>query len=281
MGHRFLRFLPIAAALVASAFSHRAEACSFVPFQADPGVVAKGSYNLPALPRNVAFFWQQAPVGSPVPAEGVTVAEGEDGQAIVAFPVLDTSTDNGTYLVRPSEPLPENTTFSVYRYGSLAEQYSTSDYVDETPPEQPIIASGALTFHDGTQGCAEDSCGDYTSITFELEHLVSDDHARPDDIVYALYLGETKDEVITATTPYAYLREFHLFVDDSWVDRDAFIAISALDHAGNESARSDALRVNAQESEGCSVRTRSTRKVSGSLFLLAFGFALLRRVRRR
>ena len=73
----------------------------------------------------------------------------------------------------------------------------------------------------------------------------------------------------------------YLNVDDTWMDRDAFIAVSALDHAGNESERSEPFRVNAASGEGCSVKSRATRRVSGSVFLLAFAFALLRRLRRR
>ncbi len=277
----FLRFAPLALGLCAFLFSPNTEACSFAPSHAGPGVISKRTYDLPPLPRNVAFLWQQG--YEPAPPEGVTVAESADGQAIVAHTTLDVPTQNGAYLVRLSEPLPPNSAFSVFRYGSLAEQYRTGDYLDETPPEQPSIASGTLSFHDGTPGCgAQDSCGDYTFLSFDLERLVSDDHALAEDMVYALYFGESEGDVRNATTPYAYLMDFRLNVDDAWMDKDAFIAVAALDHAGNESARSEPYRVNAgSDGEGCSVERRSTRKVSGTLFLLAFGFALLRRVRRR
>jgi hypothetical protein len=257
-----------------------ARACDFAPFEAGTGVAARSSNDLPPVPRNVAFLWQQIPVESALPAEGVTVAEGP-GAAIVAQPLLDASSRFSTYLVRPSEPLEPNIAFSVYRYGSLAEQYRTGDYLDETPPERPVVSSGALSFHDGTQGCAQDSCGDYTSLSFELERPVSDDHARPDDMVYVLYLGESEAEVRAGGAPYAFLSTFSLNVEDGWVDKDAFMAVSALDHAGNESERSEPFRVNASTSEGCSVQSRSTRRVSASLFLVAFAFALLRRVGRR
>jgi hypothetical protein len=280
MSPSFARFVPLAL-LVAATYSPDAEACSFVSGDAGVGVVSKLPYDLPPLPRNVAFFWQQSPVGSPVPAEGVTVAQGPDGEAILAYAALDAPSRNRLYLVRPSEPLPANSAFSVYRYGSLVEQYRTSDYLDETPPERPSIATGALIFHDGTQGCGQDSCGDYTSLSFELERPVSDDRALAENMVYALYFGESEAEVRTASTPYAFVWGFGLNVDNTWMDRDAFIAVSALDHAGNESARSEPFRVNAGSDGGCSVQSRSTRRVSGTLFLLAFGFALLRRARRR
>lgn len=232
-------------------------------------------------PRNVAFLWQQIPVGSAIPEQGVTVAEGSDGQPIVAQPLLPGPSRNGSYLVRPSEPLPENARFWPYRHGSPDGQNQTGDYLDETPPERPVVASGELSFHDGTQGCTQNSCGDYTSLRFELERRVSDDHALSDDMVYVVYLGESEAQVLDEVAPFAYVLDFTLIVDNGWSDKDAFIAVSALDHSGNESERSEAFRVNAASSEGCSVKSRSTRQVSGSVFLLAFAFALLRRMRRR
>ena len=276
----FARVAPLALLLAASSFSRSASACDFANPDASPGVLASGT-ELPALPRNVAFVWQQIPVGSPLPEPGVAVAQRPDGEAVLAQPLLDGPSRNGSYLVRPRAPLPEGTSFSVYRYGQAAEQYRTGDYLDDTPPERPEVRSGALSFHDGSEGCAESSCGDFTSLSFELERRVSDDHARPNDIVYALYLGESEAKVRAGGTPYAYLLDFSLNVDDGWIDEDAFIAVSALDHAGNESERSEPFRVNAASDEGCSIRSRSSRKVSGSLFLLALAFALLRRVRRR
>lgn len=260
--------------------SGRAVACDFPPPEVAPGVVAHG-FELPALPRNVAFLWHDR--AEQLPAEGVTVGEKGSGR-IVAHPLRDGPSHFGTYLVRPNEPLDPDVKFSVYRYGALANPHRTGDYLDEAPPERPVIRRAELSFHDGTQGCATDSCGDLTWLSLELEDAVSDDHTRSEDIVYVLYLGGSAAEVRNATRPFAYLEQFSVNVEESWLDRNAFIAVAALDHAGNESERSEPFRVersSSSESEGCAIGPRRSRTLVASTYLLVVACALLRRLSRR
>ena len=74
-------------------------------------------------------------------------------------------------------------------------------------------------------------------------------------LVYAVYLEKSADEARTATTPFALISglppsdpvDLLTYVANSWIDSNAYIAVSAMDFAGNESPRSAPFLVNGSE----------------------------------
>jgi hypothetical protein len=59
-------------------------------------------------------------------------------------------------------------------------------------------------------------------------------------------------------------------LDPSWVDSDAFIAVSAIDFAGNESPRSEPYQVNARAS-GCAIEMHRRRPPAFAAALAILG----------
>jgi hypothetical protein len=156
----------------------------------------------------------------------------------------------------------------------------------------PRITGGAIQHVDGSSGCdkEESSCGSgpWTYLQFAIAEHANDDHAVAERVTYAVYLERSAAEARAATTPFRLLRTPMLLSDGSlsqnisldhgWADADAFISVSALDVAGNESPRSEPYQVNAAAS-GCAVSLHHRRSSVSVTALLAL--AGLTRARRR
>jgi hypothetical protein len=247
-----------------------ARACDFNSNHVLEGLLVADQFNPPALPRNLAFL-TRADEARP---DGTTlVGQTSLGEPIAASPIEGVSAPAGLSIVRVNEPVEPNA--SVF----VGVDLTVGTEIDETPPEQPIIAGGAVTFNSGRQVCAQDSCGDYTELEVTIEP-VADDHAASAHMVYAVYLARGASEAATTSTPLAVLRHgqpLWMLISDEWADSDAYVAISALDHAGNESPRSAPYRVNAAES-GCTIRRRHrSSSVTPGLLLLLMTLGAFRR----
>jgi hypothetical protein len=162
--------------------------------------------------------------------------------------------------------------------------WTTGDYVDDQPPTTPVLTSGAVTHHEGETACASNSCGDYDYLNFSIALPVTDDHTPAEVLIYAVYLEKTAEEARTAGTAFVLLAgpsALGTFVDASWVDSDAFIAVSAIDFAGNESPRSEPYQVNARAS-GCAIEMHRRRPPAFAAALAILGgLAWARRRTRR
>jgi hypothetical protein len=99
-------------------------------------------------------------------------------------------------------------------------------------------------------------------------------------LIYFVYLEKTAEEARTASTAFVLLAGPHAlstFVDASWTDSDAFITVSAIDFAGNESPRSEPYQVNARAS-GCAIEMHRRRPPAVAAMLAIFSvLAWLRR----
>jgi hypothetical protein len=186
----------------------------------------------------------------------------------------------GLYIAKPDELLaPNRMLIGIGNTGMAG--YTTGDYVDEQPPAAPVLTSGAITHHDGETACTSNSCGEYDYLNFSLAPRAQDDHTE--SVTYAVYLERSAEEARTATTAFALLTGGYMgtFVDAAWVDSDAFIAVSAIDFAGNESPRSEPLQISG--SGGCAIQTRRHHRPVVGIALLACGILawVRRRTRRR
>ena len=264
--------------------AHEASACEFTESSVSasgPLIVLRGSDELDdfELPQNVAFLLE----GPAVEEIGAPFLEGEDEdgtpvslqveQLAGEYP-MGRSRRGQLYVL--TEPVPPGTTASGMVIG---------DYMDDQAPTAPQTLSGSIEFNE--DGCGTSSCGEYTELRVAIEPA-SDDHAPPLALVYAVYLATSKAKAATAPVPEILLEvsEFGdpslwTLLDDKWSDSEAWLSISALDAAGNESPRTEPIRVNS-ESGGCTLGTR--RRGGGfqlAAFVLAACAAVMRRVAKR
>lgn len=108
-------------------------------------------------------------------------------------------------------------------------------------------------------------------------------------LLYAIYLGSTPDEVRTSTkasflfaSASTFNRELWESVGNEWMNRDAYVWLSAIDPSGNMSARSEPVQVNAGDSGGCTIRGRWHRSSLSSIAVFAaMAISALRRRRSR
>jgi hypothetical protein len=187
----------------------------------------------------------------------------------------------GLYIAKPDELLAPNRMLIGIGNARMG-GYTTGDHVDEHPPAAPVLTSGAITHHDGDTACTSDSCGEYDYLNFSLAPSIKDDHTPTEILTYAVYLERSAEQARTASTAFALLTgHTGTFVDASWIDSDAFIAVSAIDSAGNESPRSEPLRVSG--SGGCAIQTHRHHRPVVGIALFAFGILawVRRRTRRR
>jgi hypothetical protein len=173
-----------------------------------------------------------------------------------------------------AEPLP---------VGASVDGFTVGDYIDDAAPSTPRIVGASLQFNDGNSGCARSSCGDYTNVTVTLEPG-TDDRQDSSSLVYAVYLGTTRDRALSAATAIAVLNHdggdevfLSALVDNDWSESDTYLSVSAWDAAGNESPRTAPVRVN-DEPGACSLGSRRTRaRFPFALFAAALAIAVARR----
>jgi hypothetical protein len=262
--------------------TRQASACEFAESSisaSGPLIVLRSGDDDFELPQNLAFLLE----GPAVDEIGAPFLEGEDEDgnpvSLRAEPVggeLPIGRFRRGQLHVLTEPVPA---------GTLASGMVIGDYVDDQAPTAPKILSGAIEFND--DGCGTSSCGEYTELRVAIEPA-SDDHVPPLALVYAVYLASSKAKAATAPVPEILLQvsEFGdpalwTLLDDKWSDSDAWLSISTLDAAGNESPRTEPIRVNT-ESGACALGTR--RRGGGfqlAAFVLAACAAVIRRVTKR
>jgi len=270
---------------------NRASACSFADTTPSPGILSGTQGNPPGpVPRSVAFLATRSTELSPGTSDRWMVAQLDTGETIVGMEVPGTRVKDFMRVVKPTAPFPENVTFSAYRYAGFEGNYQTSATIDATPPSRPELESGDLSFHDGTGACSSDSCGDYTAVSLRLKAPAADDQTTAEQLVYALYLGSSPQEAQTkgdaddlfTGSSLAGSPTLWTIVDDNWIDRDAFVAVAAIDQSGNVSERSVPFQINSGDSGGCAVRGhfRHTH-LSKEVLVLGVALGWLRRARKR
>lgn len=270
--------------IIAVGSSH-AEACEFALTNPRPGVLSGSEQPSGYVPRNVAFVtadWTPLRSGT---SDQWVVAKLESGEEVVAVEVPGTRVSASEGVVKPNSLLPEDTVLNVFRWSSYSDTtFRTTADIDEVSPSRPEVARGTVSFHDGTGACQSDSCGDYTSLSIELKETSSDDLASPDQLVYVLYVGSSAQEVATKTQATSLHQSSAIFdhrlwqlVADEWLERDVYVAVAALDQAGNLSERSLPVRIHSGDSDGCSVKQRYGRgSFARGVFFLALALYWMR-----
>ncbi|HMJ55839.1 MAG TPA: hypothetical protein VK540_27395 [Polyangiaceae bacterium] len=167
---------------------------------------------------------------------------------------------------------------------------TTGDYLDEAPPAAPQIVDSIVRPDDGGEGCGGGAiiCEGMTNLGVTLAAPAQDDHAPAGRVAYLVYLERSADAARTTRTPFALVRErginattLYVPLDESWVDSDAFVSVSAIDWAGNESPRTEPHPAHSN-GVGCAVSLpgKHRPRVAIGLAMLT-GLAWIRRWNRR
>jgi hypothetical protein len=173
--------------------------------------------------------------------------------------------------------LPENATFSAFRWTDYSDTYQTTTGTDELAPSRPEVVGGNLNFHDGTGACSGDSCGDYTSASMRLRTPSTDEQTSPERLVYAIYFGTSGQESQTKAGADALHMSPSIpgdatlweIVDDDWMNHDVFVSLAAIDQSGNVSERSDPVQIHVGDAGGCGMKTQPRHPRSSGRLLLA------------
>jgi hypothetical protein len=287
--------LALATLLGATGLSRPVHACSVIANWVEGPCLGTRSRTDGPIPRNAAFLWK----GSQQPASEVALAFDPGTQMRIMGHVVrriversrdSVATPTSLFMAKPDELLPLNSDITVSD-GRTTTSVTVGDYVDDAAPETPRITSGSIQHIEGPSGCdkEEDSCGSgpWTDLQFTIAEHANDDHTPAERATYAIYLERSAAEARAATMPFVLLRSPMLLsdgsllhaisVDHDWADADAFISVSALDMAGNESPRTEPYRVNAA-TNGCAVSLHRRRSsVSVAVLLGLVGLAWARR----
>jgi MYXO-CTERM domain-containing protein len=228
------------------------------------------------VPRNAVFItvqrsgappdWDPIPIDNEVPFTGLVYENHEFWTA--------------------AEPLAPGTAIPV---STSTTTYEVDEVIDVTPPSRPTVEGGEVTFHRGTtrDGCSttESSCGDYTDVTIDIVQA-EDEHTPQGQLTYAVYVGYTAEEarqeqeITHLLFPSPTLWTLTL---EPLSAADVYVAVSAIDMAGNESERSEPVKINDQpkKDDGCTVSRPSPSSSTLALLGLALAGLLVRRLRRR
>ncbi|WP_437820160.1 hypothetical protein [Sorangium sp. So ce1078] len=269
--------LTLAVALGVLTAGGRASACDPVDTSVSEGFLSAAAPGEPTtVPRNVAIvIWGDLPELSHLLVEEATGAAvaGAGSDVPVAPP--------GYSVIRPAETLAPDTTYRLRLRPTVERLVRTSDVIDDSPPSAPELASGDVEFHAQEPACGSGGCPDMTTLTFDLAKRSEDDQTPAESLVYAVYVGFSPEQALTKSQPDAWLQgdSMFLYVDEDHVGRDVYIAVAAIDEAGNESARSEVLQVE-HEASGCAFARSSTPRAALVMLLLA-AVAPLRRAARR
>ena len=222
-----------------------------------------------SLPRNVAFvFFSRGPgTRTQLTAAG----------AAVELELLGVEPERSQFgLQTPREPLVPGVMYSY----DLSGPFTVDDYIDEAAPEPPRIHKASMQASDYGGSCGGSSCGDIVSVQVQVTPG-ADDHTTTAALTYAIYIGESAQAALTTTQVVRFLvlngQENLVFREDyEWSDRDMFVSVSTLDHAGNESARTEPVQINSAPF-GC----RIGRGAELSSFAWIVALAIWRATRRR
>lgn len=155
------------------------------------------------------------------------------------------------------------------------------DLDDTTPPLAATITGGAFTVSSGSGGCAG-TCGPSARVSVDID-APTDDWTPTSQLTYALFVGETAEEVNTALTPDGFFfqdRGGAVWRDavESEGDRDIWVTLVTIDLAGNVSPRATPMQIHSASS-GCRVARRSS-TASSLLYVLVPAVVLCWRKRR-
>jgi len=273
-----------------TALTVSAHACSIIATDVPNGVIdAWRQQNLPLVPRNAAFVWSSSDGNKAMPKEPVMVAfdstylDPVKGRVFMAI-----ANRPGVFIAKLDEPMAPHLTIR-----SAGTDLTTDDYLDEAPPSTPQIVAGSVNHVESDEGCSgttdSAACEGLTGLGVTLGAHATDDHMPPRRVAYLVYLERSAEAARTTRTPFALASLLEttngptlaLPVGSSWVDSDAFVSVSAIDWAGNESPRSEPYQVNANGS-GCAVRgSRRHRPTIAFTFAILTGLACVRRWKRR
>jgi hypothetical protein len=210
------------------------------------GVAGLPSQRMPvSLPRNVAFVFFARENG----ARPQLTAAG----AAIELELLGVEPERSHFgLQTPREPLVPGMTYSY----DLSGPFTVDDYIDETAPEPPRITKAAMEAFDYGGSCGGSSCNDIVSVKVRLTPG-TDDHTTTTALTYAMYIGESAEAARTTTQVERFLvqsgqEDLILRESYDWTERDMFVSVSALDHAGNESHRTEPVQINHAPS-GCRI----------------------------
>jgi hypothetical protein len=222
-----------------------------------------------SLPRNVAFvFFSREPGARPQ----LTAAN-----VPVELELLGIEPERAHFGLQTARELLEPDV--VYDYG-LTGPFTVADYIDETAPEPARVVKASMTAWDGGGSCGGSSCGEVVSVAVQLIPG-ADEHTETSALTYAMYLGESAQAAFTTTQV-----ERFLVLDDltelvfrsgyEWTERDMFVSVSTLDHAGNESSRTEPIQIHSSPS-GCRIALGSDL----SSFVWAMAAIIWHAIRRR
>jgi hypothetical protein len=276
----------VAASLTALAL--RAHACQFPVTDIFEGVIDGWQQSgLPPIPRNAAFVWSHGDGSGAMPTGPVEVAvDATTSHPIMGHVVKAIGNRPGTFVAKPDEPMPAHLVIL-----SGGAQSAIGDYLDEAPPDTPQIIESSVRHDDGGEGCAggASSCAGFTNLGVTLSAPAKDDHTPAERIAYLVYLERSAETTRTTRTPFALvsaagtINQATLFVslDPSWADSDAFVSVSAIDWAGNESPRTEPYQANSS-GIGCAVSlSRRYRPRFSIIFATLTALACLRKWKRR
>jgi len=193
------------------------------------------------LPRNVAFaFW---------PGHGEPQLM-QDQSEVELEPLGPEPSPGHAGLATARTPLEPG---RAYRYEGVA--FTVQDFLDEEAPARPTLSGADLAVAEHESGClGGSSCGDRTVVVRARPLAGPDNHTPTERLTYALYLGSTPEAAREAMEPARFgvleSGETWFFAADAWADRDVFISIATLDFAGNESERTDPIRIHSAP-DGC------------------------------
>lgn len=267
-------------ALGVTALTQSAHACEPPLTDLLDGVLAAIRRDLQPIPRNAAFVWSRSDTNGVAPTEPVAVAVDSTSQAIMARVLKAIKNRPGVFIAKPDEPLPPN-----FQIQSGGDSLTTGDYLDEVPPDTPSVTESIVRYEDRRAS----SCFGLTSLGVTLAEPAKDDHAPAGRVAYAVYLEKSADAARTTPTPFAVVSESYTInattlvvtLDASWADSDAFVSVSAIDWAANESPRTEPRQANSSGS-GCAVSLPCKRRPTVAIALaMLTGLALARRTKRR
>jgi len=273
---RFARsalLLALVGALGLTAFPRPAAACRFlISFVEGNQIVGARAERYPPVPRNAAFLWSSVSGGAP-PSDAFAVATDATSNALimghVVRPIYNASEPSvglllPTFIVKTGELLPPGRPVSPV--DKVLPVYTTGDYVDETSPTAPEIVDGLIQHQAGE--AAGGPCPATTGLAVTLAGPVTDDHTPSGLLAYAVYLEKTAIEAASAKTAFALIQmssatnpeQLHAFVAHAWKDAPAYLAVSAIDFAGNESQRSNVFEISrGGATNGCACQMQQRR----------------------
>lgn len=197
------------------------------------------------LPRNVAFvFWNRGSIPQ-LSAAGAA--------APVELEVLGAEPELGRFgLLTPSAPLDPGVEYSFGGTGP----FRVADYFDDAAPRPARIVRTTFTASEPDSACGSNSCGESVYIRAQVTGG-EDDHTPREALTYVMHVGVTAQAAMM-TQGFGRLMladergEVDVRLGYEWMERDVFLSISTLDHAGNESARSKPVQVHSGAS-GCGI----------------------------